>query len=103
MCAQRLDDWTLYCNLSSKLETYDDTVSLPDDFREMSQFLAKQGWIRHLEGISKAEISAITSLPKQEEMLEPVSHAVYAIMSNLQGVICSSGFHVRRLLGLRPS
>jgi hypothetical protein len=80
----------------------ENAVCEPEDYRELNQFLLKEGWIQHLSAYSRSEISELTDLPRAGEALQPVAGDLVALMSNIQGAIGTAGYHVRRLLGRRP-
>ena len=82
---------------------FEDTIGEPEDYRELNLFLLKEGWIQHLSAYSPSEISKLTELPREDEVLRPVMRDVVALMSNIQGAIGRAGYHVRRLLGQRPA
>lgn len=73
------------------------------DYRELNQFLLKEGWFKHLAGSSASELCLITSPPQESEILLPLAREVTALMGNIQAAIGSAGYHVRRLLGKRPA
>ena len=75
----------------------------PEDYRELNQFLAKEGWLAHVAGHPISELYALVTLPRHDDTLSPIASEVLVLMSNVQNVIANAGFHVRRLLGRRPS
>ena len=97
------NDYDLFKSQRADVDVREDEVLEPENYRELSQFLSKEGWVAHVAGCSKSELSALVSLPKPDEYLEPVVDQVFQLMSNIQSVIAKAGFHVRRLLGRRPS
>ena len=74
-----------------------------EDYRKLNQFLSKEGWLSHIAGHSLSDISALVSLPGRDDMLSPLANEVFKLMSNIQSIIGKAGYHVRRLLGRRPS
>jgi hypothetical protein len=78
----------------------EDGVHESDDYRELNQFLLKEGWIKHLSGFS--DLSLLVALPK-EGNFQRIGKEVIALLSNMQGAIGSAGYHLRRLIGRRPS
>jgi hypothetical protein len=97
------DDFKLFMTTFQDTLVSKDDVSVPEDYRELNQFLLKEGWIQHLSGYSRSELSNLTDLPREDEVLKPVARDVVALMSNMQGAIGTVGYHVRRLLGRRPA
>ena len=96
------DDFDLFTTSFQEPAASDGEIHEPD-YRELNQFLLKEGWIRHVAGFSSPDLSALTSLPNDGEDLRPVYHDVFALMSNIQAGIGAAGYHVRRLLGRRPA
>jgi hypothetical protein len=97
------NDFDLSKSQYREVDASDDEVVEPEEYRELNQFLAKEGWVSHIAGCSKSELSELTSLPRHDEYLAPITREVRFLMSNIQSVIGEAGFHVRRLLGKRPS
>jgi hypothetical protein len=80
-----------------------DKVNRSDgDYRELNQFLLKEGWIEHISPYSPSELSLLVALPKEGELLRPLSRHVINLMTHIQAAIGAAGYHVRRLLGRRP-
>jgi len=99
----RGDDFDLFMSGYQDLVLSEDGAGTPQDYRELNQFLLKEGWIEHLSGHSLSELSILTDLPGEGEILKPVGREVVSLMSNIQEVIGVAGHHVRRLLGRRPA
>lgn len=97
------DDFDLFKSALQELTTSEDELDGPEDYRELNQFLLKEGWINHVSGCSASELSLLTAPPKEGELLRPVARQVIALMSNIQTAIGTAGYHVRRLLGKRPA
>jgi hypothetical protein len=102
--APTTDDYTIFKSQTSGFDAaFEDKVVEPEDYRELNQFLSKEGWIAHISDCSVSELVALTSLPSSGgDPLNPLRQEVLALMSNIQSVIENAGFHVRRLLGRRP-
>ncbi len=96
------DDFELFTTNFQELAVSDGEIHKPD-YRELNQFLQKEGWINHVSGFSPSELSLLTGLTKDDEDLKSVSRDVTALMSNIQTAIGTAGYHVRRLLGKRPA
>jgi hypothetical protein len=73
------------------------------NYREMNQFLDKEGWVAHVAGCTVEEITALVSLPAADDPLSQVGPNLRVLLSNVQDIISKGVFHVRRLLGRRPS
>ena len=98
-----IDDFALFQSQFPQVDATEDAIAEPADYRELDQFLCKEGWISHVAGSSSSELSKLTCLPQQDEILAPIRHETFLLMSTIQAAIGSAGFHVRRLLGRRPS
>jgi hypothetical protein len=98
------DDFGLFKLGIQDLSISEDIIDEPEDYRELNQFLAKEGWINHVSGNSRSELLLLTAPPKEEEILKPiVARDITAVMFNIQAAIGMAGYHVRRLLGKRPA
>jgi hypothetical protein len=98
----RGDDFDLFMSSHRDPAGSGDDVDVPENYRELNRFLLKEGWIEHLSGYPRSELSILADLPQAEEVLQPVGREVVALMSNIQVAIGMAGYHVRRLLGRRP-
>jgi hypothetical protein len=98
-----INDFELFKSQFPHIETAGDEVIDAPDYRELDQFLLKEGWLAHVAKFSRAELSKLTHLPQQDEDLAPITHEVLLLMSRIQSIIGSAGIYVRRLLGRRPS
>jgi hypothetical protein len=96
------NDFDLFRSGFRDVALSEDEVHESDDYRELNQFLLKEGWIKHLSGFSSTELSLLVELPK-EKNFQPIGKEVIALLSNMQGAIGSAGYHLRRLIGRRPS
>ena len=81
----------------------EDEVAEAEDYRELNQFLLKEGWIKHVSGISASELSVLTSPPREEDTIKSIAPNVIALMTDIQAAIGVAGYHVRRLIGKRPA
>lgn len=84
------------------LSSSEDAIEEPEDYRELNQFLLKEGWIKHVYGYSRTELFLLTALPTEGDPLKLLPSHVVALMSEIQATIGRGGYHVRRLLGKRP-
>ena len=100
----RDDDFDLFKSGFQDLPLSEDIIEEPENYRELNQFLAKEGWINHVSGNPRSELSLLTAPPNEEETLKPlIARDVIAVMLNIQVAIGRAGYHVRRLLGKRPA
>ena len=97
------DDFDLFKADFQELAVSNDEIHESEDYRELNQFLLKEGWINHVSGLRSSELSLLTCLPKDDEILKPIAREVFALMDSIQRAIGSAGYHVRRLLGRRPA
>ena len=84
-------------------EISNDEICESEDYRELNQFLLKEGWIDHVSGFRSSELSLLTCLPKDDDILKPIAREVFTLMDSMQRAIGTAGYHVRRLLGRRPA
>jgi len=94
------NDFDLFQSGFREVAPSEDEVRESDDYRELNQFLLKEGWIKHISGYS--DLFLLVALPK-EGNFQRIGKEVIALMSNIQGAIGSAGYHLRRLIGRRPS
>jgi len=97
------NDFDLFKSSFKELALSEDEIHEPEDYREVNQFLLKEGWIKHISGCSPSELSLLTVPPKEDDILKPVARNVIALMSNIQSAIGMAGYFVRRLLGRQPT
>lgn len=96
------NDFDLFKTNFQELGVSDGEIHEPD-YRELNQFLQKEGWINHVSGFSPSELSHLTGLTNNGQDLKCISRDVAALMSKIQTTIGTAGYHVRRLLGKRPA
>ena len=101
--ASSCDDFDLFKADFQEVAVSDDEIHESEDYRELNQFLLKEGWINHVSGFRSSELSLLTCLPKDDEILKPIAREVFAVADSIQRAIGSAGYHVRRLLGRRPA
>ena len=97
------DDFDLFKVNFQEVPISDDEIRESKDYRELDQFLLKEGWINHVSGLCSSELSLLTCLPKDDEILKPIAREIFVLMDSIQRAIGSAGYHVRRLLGRRPA
>lgn len=97
------NDFDLFKSCFEDLPISPNKIEEPDDYRELNQFLLKEGWIDHVKGNSQTELSFLTAPPRDGEIFKPIALDVVTLMRNLQIAIGTAGYHVRRLLGKRPT
>jgi hypothetical protein len=97
------DDFTLFRAQFPEVEEAVNTVVESTNYREMHQFLDKEGWVAHVANCNLAKLVGLVSLPHPDDPLANVAPNIRIILSNIQVIISKGVFHVRRLLGRRPS
>jgi len=97
------DDFDLFKTDFQELAASDDEIHDSEDYRELNQFLLKEGWIGHVSGFRSSELSLLTCFPTEGEVMKSIATDVVTLMSNIQVAIGNAGYHVRRLLGRRPA
>ena len=98
-----VDHFELFKSQFVALQTADELEPDPLEYRELDQFLLKEGWLAHVAGFSRTELSNLTQIPQLGEHLEAVTREMFVLMSKIQSIIGNAGIYVRRLLGKRPS
>jgi hypothetical protein len=96
------DDFDLFKSASHNITISDDEAE-PGDYRELNQFLLKEGWIKHVSGFHLSDLSLLAGPPTVGETLQNIVPEVVGLMTNIQNAIGMAGYHVRRLLGRRPA
>jgi hypothetical protein len=74
-----------------------------ENYRELDQFLAKEGWIAHVAHLPREELCDLVALPPKKDPLLAIQGELFNLMAKIQVAIQEAGFYVRRLLGQRPS
>jgi hypothetical protein len=98
------DDFEVFKANFQELPIAADEVGQTQDYREINQFLLKEGWIAHVSGYLRLELSSLTCAPGGHEALQNIHREVIGVMTNIQEAIgIAGGYHVRRLLGRRPT
>ena len=52
------DDFKLFMSTFQDPFVSEGRIGKPDDYRELNQFLLKEGWIQHLSGYSRLEFQS---------------------------------------------
>jgi hypothetical protein len=79
-------------------------VTVPHNYRELSQFLAKERWLELVQDKDIEALQALVALPTETEQWPLLSRHVFAYLYANQGKVATKALHsVRRLLGTRPS
>ena len=97
------DDFDLFKRDFHERPVSGEEVHGSEDYRQLNQFLLKEGWIEHVSRFPASALSLLVGFPKDGEVLEHIARDVIALMCNIQAAIKTAGYHVQRLLGKRPS
>lgn len=83
---------------------FNKVVTVPHNYRELSQFLAKERWLELVQDKDIDALQALVALPTETEQWPLLTWHVFAYMYANQGKIAEKALHsVRRLLGTHPS
>jgi hypothetical protein len=81
---------------------FNNFVTVPNNYRELSQFLAKERWLELVEDKNIDALQALVGPPTERWPL--LYRHVFAYLYTTQKKITEKALHsVRRLLGTRPS
>ena len=90
--AAALSDYDLLLAHRPHLRLQDMPISLPANFEDLTNFLAREHWILHVEGFTPAELSALVSLPSPAEAsLVALRPHVSAYLRKVQTLIPKHG------------
>ena len=73
------------------------------NYREMQQFLCREGWIKHVASCTTSKLMGLVLLPGPTDPLSAIAPHLRILFTNIQTIISQQVFHVRRLLGRQPS
>ena len=96
-------DYNLYkqqCRMEPSLLPED---SLPEDHRQLLQFLRKEGWLSHVGSFPPQELAALIQDPEPDGGLKHLEHRIYEVMEKVQDSISAAGYLLQRSIGKRPS
>jgi hypothetical protein len=97
------NDFTLFKKQFQGNETTCNEFVESINYRQMNQFLHKEGWMAHVEGCAITKLVELVSLPSADNPTSHVAPNLRILLSNIQDIISQRVFHVRKLLGRRPS
>jgi hypothetical protein len=97
------DDFTLFKAQFPDIDASVQQVTESNNYREIHQFLEKEGWIEHTANCTASKLAALVSLPCSRDPLSKIAPNLCNLLTNVQDIISKGVFHVRRLLGRRPS
>jgi hypothetical protein len=76
-------------------------VSVPYDYRVISQFLHKERWLEHVKGLRIELAIYLTSCNSKDKIFGTIPKRVHAYLAQYQPLIRS--YHLKRLIGTRPT
>lgn len=76
-------------------------ISLPDNHRILNQFLNKEGWIQHIEGLPAARLVNLYQITLKDMQFPKLARHIEWYLLNIQSNLNS--YHARRLISTRPS
>jgi hypothetical protein len=65
-----------------------------EDYRELNQFFAQRRMDQPCVWLRSSELSLLTCLPKDDEILKPIAREVFALTDSVQRAIGAAGYHV---------
>ena len=95
------DAWTAYQVLMQSRPSTNQTVSVPDNYRVVEQFLRKEGWIEHVHGLEPAQLKTLIHLTRDDPLLPNLVDHCEAYLHHHQTNLKS--YYARRLISTRPS
>jgi hypothetical protein len=93
--------WESYRSRISMRVPPKDTVSLPEEYRVLHQFLQKERWIDHVVGKDIHVLVELVKIGVKDPQLPYLHRHVHAYLAYEQSMV--TGHYMRRLLGTRPS
>jgi hypothetical protein len=83
---------------------FNKVIMVPHNYRELSQFLAKERWLELMQDKDIEALQALIALLTETEQWPLLTRHIFAYMYTNQGKIADKALHsVRRLLGTHPS
>ena len=99
----QVGDFSLFKAQLSEHESAVETVIENENYREVNQFLQKEGWIAHIAGCTVSKLLDLVSPAGVDDSMMAIVANLRTLLSNIQDIISKGVFHIRRLLGRRPS
>jgi hypothetical protein len=75
-------------------------MAVPDNYRVLDQFLQKEGWLAHVEGLDPVKLQALISLSQNDPLVPDLVKHCAAYLHHHQGTLTS--YYARRLISTRP-
>jgi hypothetical protein len=92
--------WTSYLSAINSRPSRLQTMSVPDNYRVLDQFLQKEGWLAHVEGLDPVKLQALISLSQNDPLVPNLVKHCAAYMHHHQETLTS--YYAKRLISTRP-
>lgn len=93
-----------YAEEMARRPDFNSVVTVPNNYRELSQFVVKERWLELIENKDISRLQALVAPPTESEPWPILHRHVCACLVHTQDKIAMKALHsVRGLLGTRPS
>ena len=92
--------WTSYRLAMDSRQSAVQTISIPDNYRVVDQFLTKEGWLKHVEGLDPAKLQQLVTLTQHDPLVPYLTKHCEAYLLHHQASLTS--YYARRLISTRP-
>jgi hypothetical protein len=93
--------WISYRTQMESRPHQTESLSLPDNYRILHQFIQKERWLDHVSGKDHGQLMALVDISVKDAQLPLLQKHVHAYLAHFQSRI--KGHYIRRLIGTRPS
>ena len=97
---QPQNPWTKYLSEIKSRPAPTQLMSVPENYRVIDQFLRKEGWLAHVEGLDPTEIQPLVSLSQTDPLVPHLVKHCQSYLHHLQASLTS--YYARRLISTRP-
>ena len=94
------DIWQEYQSMKASRAPSASSASIPDDYRVLNQFLQKERWLEHVQGVDGSVAMEICSCPAKDPVFGSLPRRVHAFLAKYQGK--SNSYFLQRIIGTRP-
>jgi hypothetical protein len=95
------DPWISYQTRIASRPNPSTTISIPENYRVLHQFIKKERWLEHLEGKDVASLVPLVQFKSTDPTLPRLNKHIQAHMAYYQSRL--DGSYPRRLISTRPS
>ena len=92
--------WTQYLSEMKSRPSIAQVMSIPENYRVIDQFLRKEGWLAHVEGLDPINTRALITLSQNDPLVPYLAKHCQAYLSHHQASLTS--YYARRLISTRP-